>query len=133
MSRKSRRNRPPEAQRESPAPSQPAPPAAGIGRGTLFVGTAIALLLAFVIGTLLYTSGKSQSGQAAAAGLDLERVRSDMHGEAVSRRVAQDAADARALNVTKTPEYFVNGRPLPSFGWDPLLGLVRAELRAAYP
>jgi protein-disulfide isomerase len=69
----------------------------------------------------------------AAAGLDLERVRGDMNGEAVSRRIAQDAADARALNVTKTPEYFVNGRPLPSFCWEPQLGLVREELRAAYP
>ena len=69
----------------------------------------------------------------AAAGLDLDRVRADMHGEAISRRIAQDAADARALKVTKTPEYFVNGRPLPSFGWDPLVGLVREELRAAYP
>jgi hypothetical protein len=32
--------------------------------------------------------------------------------------------------VTKTPEYFVNGRPLPSFGFEQLRTLVDEELAA---
>jgi hypothetical protein len=31
-----------------------------------------------------------------------------------------------------TPEYFVNGRPLTSFGQQQLLDLVREELQKAY-
>jgi protein-disulfide isomerase len=65
-------------------------------------------------------------------GLDLDRLRADMDAPEISQRIEQDAADAKALNVTKTPEYFVNGRPLPSFGLEPLQALVTSELRAAY-
>ena len=56
------------------------------------------------------------------------------------KRAAQDsfifikfARDAKALAVTKTPEYFVNGRPLPQFGLKELQALVREELARAYP
>jgi protein-disulfide isomerase len=38
--------------------------------------------------------------------------------------IAQDLEDAQALNVEKTPEFFVNGRPLPSFGREQLRTLV---------
>jgi hypothetical protein len=40
----------------------------------------------------------------------------------------QDKNDAVTLKVSKTPEYFVNGRPLPSFGPQQLADLVREEL-----
>ena len=36
------------------------------------------------------------------------------------------------LKVSATPEYFVNGRPLPSFGQQQLLDLVREELGKHY-
>lgn len=68
----------------------------------------------------------------AGIGLDLERVRRDMHAADISARIERDLADARALNVTKTPEYFVNGRPMPRFGLEELQGLVKDELRSAY-
>ena len=57
-------------------------------------------------------------------GLDLEKARADMAGPEISRVIAQDLADARTLNVTKTPEFFVNGKPLPSFGHEQLKKLV---------
>jgi protein-disulfide isomerase len=41
-------------------------------------------------------------------------------------------ADARSLKVTKTPGFFVNGKPLVSFGYDQLQALIEAELRANY-
>lgn len=65
-------------------------------------------------------------------GLDLERVRRDMNAADIAARIEKDTADARALNVTKTPEYFVNGRPMPRFGLEELQELVRDELRSAY-
>jgi protein-disulfide isomerase len=40
--------------------------------------------------------------------------------------------DGKTLNVNKTPEFFVNGRPLPSFGYDQLRNLVQEELARAY-
>jgi len=57
-------------------------------------------------------------------GLNLEQLRADMTAPEIARMIAQDLEDARALNVTKTPEFFVNGKPLPSFGYDPLKKLV---------
>jgi protein-disulfide isomerase len=66
----------------------------------------------------------------ARAGLDTERIRSDMQSPEVARVISQDVQDARTLNVTKTPEYFVNGRPLPSFGYEQLQTLVQDELVA---
>ena len=57
-------------------------------------------------------------------GLNLEQIRADMTAPEINSVIAQDLADARALNVTKTPEFFVNGTPLPSFGYEPLKRLV---------
>lgn len=61
-------------------------------------------------------------------GLDLDRLRRDMNSPEVQQRIAQDVDDARALNVTMTPEFFVNGRPMPSFGYDQLSDLVTQAL-----
>jgi len=63
-------------------------------------------------------------------GLDLDKVRADMNAPEIANVIAQDLADARTLNVTQTPEYFVNGRPLPSFGYEQLQTLVADELHA---
>ena len=65
-------------------------------------------------------------------GLDLQQIRAEMNGPDIAQRIEQDRSDAKALNVTKTPEYFVNGRPLPSFGLEQLQNLVKEELQAAY-
>jgi len=45
--------------------------------------------------------------------------------------IARDLADAKTMNVTMTPEYFVNGRPLPQFGFEELKKLVDDELAKA--
>jgi protein-disulfide isomerase len=65
------------------------------------------------------------------AGVDGARVRADMQLPLVRDAVAQDVADAKALKVTKTPEYFVNGKPLPKFGLDELKAMVDGALRAS--
>jgi protein-disulfide isomerase len=64
-------------------------------------------------------------------GLNMEQLRADMESPEIARMIAQDLEDARVLNVSKTPEFFVNGRPLPSFGFDELKALVDKALAAA--
>ena len=68
----------------------------------------------------------------AGLGLDLERVRIDMHAPDIANSVQQDIADAKALKVTQTPEFFVNGQPMPSFGYDQLTALVNDALTTTY-
>jgi protein-disulfide isomerase len=68
----------------------------------------------------------------AGVGLNVAQAMADMNAADVAQRVAQDRNDAMTLKVTATPEYFVNGRPLPSFGDQQLLNLVREELQRAY-
>ena len=65
------------------------------------------------------------------AGLDAERLKADAHSPEVAANVGQDIADAKVLGVTQTPEFFVNGRPLPSFGYQQLRDLVDEERAAA--
>ena len=64
----------------------------------------------------------------AGVGLDMEQLRVDMESIEVLTRMEQDRKDAITLKVSKTPDYFVNGRPLPSFGQQQLADLVREEL-----
>jgi len=65
-------------------------------------------------------------------GLDLERLQHDMQSPEIAARIRQELADADTLKVMKTPEFFVNGKPLPSFGFEQLQALVQAELASAY-
>lgn len=61
-------------------------------------------------------------------GLDSDRLQQDFNSPDVAAVITRDLADAQTLNVTKTPEYFVNGKPLPQFGFDELKQLVETEL-----
>lgn len=69
----------------------------------------------------------------AAAGLDLERLTRDANEPATVQAVTQDIADLRAVGVKATPEFFVNGKPLPTWGYAQLVDLVNAELAASAP
>jgi protein-disulfide isomerase len=64
-------------------------------------------------------------------GLNMEQLRTDMNAPEIAAIIAQDLADAEALNVTKTPDYFVNGKPLPRFGYEQLKALVGDALISA--
>ena len=64
-------------------------------------------------------------------GLNLEQMQFDLTSPEIAKVIEQDLADARALNVTMTPEFFVNGRPLPSFGYEQLKKLVDDALKDA--
>jgi protein-disulfide isomerase len=65
-------------------------------------------------------------------GLDIEKAKKDMHHSEITDRIRQDMSDARQLKVTKTPQYFVNGKPLQQFGYQQLQSLVEAEVRKHY-
>jgi len=65
-------------------------------------------------------------------GLDLERLQHDMQSPEIAARIRQELADADTLKVMKTPEFFVNGKPLPSFGFEQLQALVQEELARSY-
>ena len=67
------------------------------------------------------------------AGVDIEQIKKDMHDPAIAKIIEQDMADVKALNVQKTPGYFVNGKPLQSFGYKQLYHLIMSELNAQYP
>ena len=64
----------------------------------------------------------------ASVGLNMEQLMADMNTAQVTQRIEQDKKDSIVLKVSATPEYFVNGRPLPSFGQQQLADLVREEL-----
>ena len=66
-------------------------------------------------------------------GLDLDKLADDMNRMEVLVRMERDQEDAKTVQVRATPGYYVNGRPLPSFGREQLAALVREELAKAYP
>ena len=65
--------------------------------------------------------------------LNILKARDDMFSPQVRARIDEDVADAKSLNVTKTPGFFVNGKPLKDFGFSQLKALVQEEVDSAYP
>ena len=56
----------------------------------------------------------------------------DMNGPVVTQAIQQDIKDGQALNISATPEFFVNGQPLPSFGYQQLSQLVKQAVDETY-
>jgi len=67
---------------------------------------------------------------AGAAGLDVARARGEAASAAIDDILRQDVADAQDFEVQATPTFFVNGKPLPSFGAQQLFDLVQAEVQS---
>ena len=65
-------------------------------------------------------------------GLNFKKIRTDMESPEIAARIRQDMADARQLEVTKTPGFFVNGNPLIEFGYEQLQALVETEVNKFY-
>jgi protein-disulfide isomerase len=61
-------------------------------------------------------------------GLDMAQLKTDMQSSGIQMLIQQEMADAKALDVNKTPSYFVNGKPLQSFGYQQLSDLVDEAL-----
>ena len=65
---------------------------------------------------------------AAQTGLDIKKALDDAQATGIEAVLKQDVEDLTALEVKKTPTFFVNGRGLPSFGPDQLAFLVAEEV-----
>ena len=64
--------------------------------------------------------------------LDMEQFSADMKRPELAQAIQQDVQDGQTLNVRATPEFFVNGRSMPSFGYDQLRRLVKEAVADAY-
>jgi len=64
--------------------------------------------------------------------LDHAKLETDMNQALVTAAVQQDVLDGQTLGIKATPEFFVNGRPLPSFGFQQLAQLVKEAVDEAY-
>src|SRR5210317_615028 len=56
--------------------------------------------------------------------LDHEKLASDMNNTDVIEAIRKDLKDVQIFNITATPEFYVNGRSLPSFGFKQLSQMV---------
>lgn len=61
-------------------------------------------------------------------GLDIEKLADYIKSSKGDEIVKQDLDDVKKLNITKTPSFFVNGKPLQIFGLKNLEDLVESEL-----
>lgn len=64
--------------------------------------------------------------------LDHEKLMADMNSPDVNRVIQQDITDGQALNIRATPEFYVNGKPLTSFGYQQLSQLVKDAVEESY-
>jgi protein-disulfide isomerase len=65
-------------------------------------------------------------------GLDMDKLYADIQSAEIAKRIKQDMLDAQQLKVSKTPGFFVNGKPLVHFGYEQLKQLVESEVAANY-
>jgi protein-disulfide isomerase len=70
---------------------------------------------------------------AAASGLELARARRDAKGPQADQVLRADGEDLVALQVERTPTFFVNGRTLTQFGPNELMELVKQEVAKSAP
>lgn len=65
------------------------------------------------------------------AGLDIEQAKKDMMNPNITAILSQDNSDLKRVGVRRTPTFFVNGKPLMSFGAQQLYDLVSKEVEAS--
>lgn len=62
-------------------------------------------------------------------GLDIEKLKKDMEDPALDKLIEKEMADVQELDVRMTPSFFVNGKPLQTFGYEHLREMVRDALQ----
>lgn len=63
------------------------------------------------------------------AGVDIAKIKEDMNDPAIDQMIAAEEASVAELGIRGTPSFFVNGKPLQTFGYEPLRELVQEALR----
>jgi protein-disulfide isomerase len=64
--------------------------------------------------------------------LDHDRLDAEMNGSEINNVIQQDMESGQVLNIRATPEFFVNGRAMSSFGYKQLSQLVKDAVDEAY-
>ena len=64
--------------------------------------------------------------------MDHKKLDIDMSTSDVASSIQKDIEDGKALNIRATPEFFVNGHPMPSFGYQQLAQLVKDAVAETY-
>lgn len=62
-------------------------------------------------------------------GLNVDQLKADAASQDIRRRITQDEQDGNALGATRTPTFFINGRPLLRLGYNELREAVQAQLQ----
>lgn len=63
------------------------------------------------------------------AGVDVERLKADMNDPEIDRMIEKEIAAVQELGIRGTPSFFVNGKPLETFGFENLKTLIESELK----
>ena len=66
------------------------------------------------------------------AGVDIDRIRQDLNNPDIRAIMNQDIMDAKILGVQRTPQFFVNGKPLMDFGYRQLQAMLDSEVASQY-
>jgi protein-disulfide isomerase len=61
-------------------------------------------------------------------GVDIEKIKKDMVNPKIDEMIEREIADGQNLGVRGTPTFFVNGKMLQVFGYEPLRELIQKEL-----
>ncbi len=62
-------------------------------------------------------------------GLNIEQLKKDFDNPKLDELIKQELSDAKTLGVKKTPQFFVNGIMLQTFGQKHLIELIESELK----
>ncbi len=62
-------------------------------------------------------------------GLDVDQLTAAASDPQVRMRISQDERDGKALGATRTPTFFINGRPLMRLGYEELRTAISAALQ----
>lgn len=63
------------------------------------------------------------------ANIDIEQIKQDMNLPQITKILEQDIKDGANLGVRQTPTFFINGKPLVRFGYEPLRAAIVSELK----
>jgi len=63
------------------------------------------------------------------SGLNIDQLRKDIDDPKVMSMIAQDMEDVKQLDVKATPTFYINKKPLPSFGYEQLRSAVVSAIQ----
>jgi protein-disulfide isomerase len=61
--------------------------------------------------------------------LDLDKLEADMKDESINVMIEQEIKDEQTFGVQQTPSFFINGKPLQSFGAEQLQEAIREAMQ----